>query len=258
MYGQALLGVGTIVLLLVLLVYGGIPLIVRQSVKQPAVPQLIPFPLDHPDLPAEVGQEFQSVIDQLRPAGFEPITGFAMPNATSNVKSIVLFLVNRQAKDIATATVTHAPPLLSFYVEFFSHFRYGTRQNTNNSRTDLEIFAPWPLRKTYQFPQVRDAGQLYRLHQALIARSGMRDKVFRLDEEFHGDAAAALATWGTEVLVGHAVGPGYMYLSPSENVYRLTWKGTFLVTWKLLWPRTAIRRAARYRKARRLLAELEA
>jgi hypothetical protein len=264
-----LLALGLIVLFIGLLVYGGFPVIIHWVVKQPAQPQLIPFPLDHPGLPPEVAQKFQTVIDQVRPAGFEPITGLALPNPMSSVKSIVLFLVNRQTKDYAYATGTYAgttadadaetpaaSSLQAFWVEFVSHFRYGPRLRTNNSASDLGAVCPRGKQPTSQFPEVEDAGRLYRLHQALVARSGMRDKVFRLDEEFQGNAVAAVGAFMVEAFA-ETVGPGYMYLSPGDRAYRPTWKGAFLMTWKLMWPMTAIRRAARNRTARRLLAELD-
>jgi hypothetical protein len=97
---------------------------------------------------------------------------------------------------------------------------------------------------------------LYRLHQVLVGRSGLRDKVLRLDEEFHGNAVAAVGAFMMEAFA-EVIGPGYMYLSPADKMYRPTWKGAFLMTWPLMWPMTVLRRAARDRRARRLLAELE-
>jgi hypothetical protein len=264
-----LLVVGSLVLLLVLLVYAGLPVLIHQTLKQPAQPQVLPFPLDHPGLPKEVACQFQTVIDQLRPAGFEPVTGLALPNALSTVKRIVLVLVNRPAKDSAYAMVTYGgtaaaaetaasapPPIRSFCVEIVSRFRLGPVLHTANGTSDISVFAPRPRHTINRFPQVEDAGRLYVLHQALVARSGLRDKAFRLDEEFHGDAAAAAAAFMVEELEDQ-VGTGYMYLSPEEKIYRPTWKGAFLMTWKLLWPVKGMRRAARERKARQLLAELE-
>ena len=48
---------------------------------------------------------------------------------------------------------------------------------------------------------------------------------------------------------------GFFYLDSRQEFYRLTWKGTFLTTWKLLWPIKQIRRAMMRRQNRRLLAE---
>ena len=48
---------------------------------------------------------------------------------------------------------------------------------------------------------------------------------------------------------------GYFYLDSRGEYYRLTWKGTFLMTWKQLWPIKQIRRAMMRRQNRGLLAE---
>jgi hypothetical protein len=83
-----------------------------------------------------------------------------------------------------------------------------------------------------------------------------RRKVFRLEVEFRGDAAASAAATMVEELED-AARAGYMALSPDGETYRPTWKGAFLMTWKQLWPAKGILRAARDRTARRLIAELE-
>jgi hypothetical protein len=144
--------------------------------------------------------------------------------------------------------------LLGFSVAIVSYFRYGPRLTTHNNTTMLATGTP--LHAIYHFPDIKDAGRLYRLHKALAARSGLHDKVFRLDDEFHGDAAATVAAF---ILDGYTddVELGYLYPSPAEKLYRPTWKGAFLMKWKSMWPMQAIRWAAADRKARRLQAELE-
>jgi hypothetical protein len=263
---MVLVGMGTVVLLK----YVSFPVLTRLVGRQSAECKLIPFPLDHPHLPTEVAQRFQTVIDQLRPAGFEPVTGLAHFDNVQEVGLIVLLLADRRAKDVAMAVVSYgytsetspaerkAKPvttwLLGFSVVIVSYFRYGPRLTTHNSN---QFVTGTPLHAIHRFPDVKDAGRLYRLHQALAARSGMHDKVFRLDEEFHGDAAAAVAAF---ILEGYAddVDLGYLYLSAAEKLYRPTWKGAFLTRWEAMWPMEGIRWAAADRKARRLQAELEA
>jgi hypothetical protein len=250
---------------LALLVYVGGPVLVHSKLKQAADPRLIPFPVDHPDLPKDADRTFQSVIDQLRPAGFEPVTGLAMPDQTPNVKAIMLVLANRPAKDSAFVTIAYARVVTqgsaewqkkSYSVEFVSNFRDGTAVHTTNTRTPA-VMAPWPGHAMARFPDVQNARRLYRLHRGLVARAPSPGQVFRVDEEFRGDAAAAVAASAVEQLEAQ-VPAGYMYLAPDEGVYRPTWKGAFLMTWRLLWPVTALRRTALDRRARRLMAELEA
>jgi hypothetical protein len=267
-----LLAAGAIVLLRGLLIYIGVPVSMRLGLKIPVETQLLPFPLDDPSLPMEIAQDFHAVIDQLRPAGFEPIAGLAnqQSNAISGSKSIMLLLANRQAKDVATAVVTYMestlgtgrgkPPVQlcrSSSVEIVSDFRCGRNIATTNVSSDLTPYPQCPMCLATLFPGMKDAARLYRLHQALVARSAFGDKVLRLDEEFQGDGAAALAAVMVEDQL-RMVRIGYWYSSPSEKVYRPTWKGAFLTSWNLVWPMKTIRRAAVYRKARRLLAELEA
>jgi hypothetical protein len=49
---------------------------------------------------------------------------------------------------------------------------------------------------------------------------------------------------------------GYKYLDPDANAYRMTIKGAYIMTWRLLWPLKPMRFAARRRKADRELKEL--
>jgi hypothetical protein len=240
--------------------YAGYPVVMRLILTQGARPELTPFSLDDPDLPEQEARYFRAVIEELGPEGFEPVTGLGLPSQTPLVKEVLLLLVNRQTKDAAMAVMMYAkvaplPGRKVFYAGFWTQFRDGMVVSTHNC-TDLDGFPPRPKHTAGRFPAVRDAGRLYRLHRALTARSGSGDRVLRLDEEFGGDAAAYVAAMMVEELedVDRA---GYMALARDGKVYRPTWKGAFLMTWKELWPAKAIRRAARSRTARRLIAELE-
>jgi hypothetical protein len=247
------------VLLFLLLTYVGGPLLIHRTMRLPTEPRLIPFALDHPSLPPEDARDFQAVADQLRPAGFEPVAGLAAPEQAPKVRAILLLLANRKARDLAMATTMYAdstagPPRRSFYVEFVSRFRDGTVVLTNNT-SQAGVFGPRPTHTAGYFPAVKEADRLYRLHQQLVARHPAGAKVLRLDEEFGGDARAAVAASMVEEMEAQ-VKIGYLYLSTHEQVYRPTCKGAFLMTWKLLWPLNAIRKARRERAAARLTAEL--
>jgi hypothetical protein len=227
--------------------------------KLDAEPEVVPFDLDHPSLPSEVADYFQMVTDRLGPDGFERVAGLALPRQAPGVRAIALLLANRKAKDIAVATAMYAnragaPPRRTFYLELVSQFQDGTVVHTNNAEA-LAVFGPRPTHTPGRFPMVQDARQLYRLHRELVARSATSAKKFRLDEEFHGDAAAAMAVSMIEEMEAQ-LGTGYLYLSPAEKMYRPTAKGAFLMAWKLLWPMKTILRARRDRTARRLQAEL--
>lgn len=251
---------GVFVFLWAVLMYVGAPVLIHQTLKQSARPELYPFPPDDPSLPDAEARDFQAVIDELGPEGFEPVTGLTLPSQTPNVKAVLLLLANRQTKDAAMASAMYAitPAGMRrsvFYVAFATRFRDGSVVQTNNSGVPGS-FPPRPGHTVGRLPSVQDAARLYRLHRALVARSGSGRKVFRLDEEFRGDAAAYAAATMVEELED-AARAGYMALSPDGETYRPTLKGAFLMTWKQLWPTKGILRAARDRTARRLIAELE-
>jgi hypothetical protein len=249
--------VGFAILFLLPYVLG--PIMLRLTLTQQANPEVVPFPIDHPDLPEPVRDHFDTVTTQMARVGFEPISGLALPRQTPNVKAVILLFVNRTTKDAAIATAIYAdkldPPLQTAYVEIISRYRDGTLVQTNNS-SQMGAFPSKEGATTTYIPSVPQADRLYRIHQALAERSA-RDavKVLRLDEEFHGDAVAYMAFAMREELDGQ-IETGYMFLSPDGEVFRPTWKGAFLMCWAMLFPFKQIRFARRDRKEQRVLEEL--
>jgi hypothetical protein len=237
------------------------PILIRRSVTQKLDPDLVPFPPDHPSLPADVAQHFREATRQLVEAGFEVLTGFGLPRQTPRVRAVLILFANRVTKEAAMATAMYGdlpdgPQLQTAYVEIISLFRDGALVQTNNSRV-LGAFPKRPGVFTTQFPQVHNIARLVTLHRALVERyGGVGEKRLRLDEEFHGDARAYLAACMREELE-RQVPNGYMFLSESEGLFRPTWKGAFLMTWKQLFPFKQLREAYRDRRAKQLVAEIE-
>jgi hypothetical protein len=237
------------------------PILIRFTLRQSAEPEIVPFDVDDPELPDKVATYFRRVSEALEPLGFDVVAAMALPKQVPRVKAVLLMLANRTSKDAALASVLYAQQpdgtqVHNAFVEYVARFRDGTLVQTNNSK-ELNAFAPRPDQITTQFPMVRVAGRLYRLHQAMVERhGGTGRKILRLDEEFHGDAVAYLAQSLVEELDSQ-IETGYMYRSRQEPAYWPTWKGAFLMTWGQLWPFKAIRRARRDRKARQLMAELQ-
>jgi hypothetical protein len=235
------------------------PIMLRLNMTQQAHPEVVPFPIDHPDLPEPVRDHFDAVTGEMARVGFQPVAGLALPRQTPDVRAIILMFANRSTRDAAIATAIYAdkldPPLQTAYVEIISRFRDGALVQTNNSNQ----MGAFPVKEgvtTTYIPTVPQADRLYRIHQALVERHA-RDavKVLRLDEEFRGDAAAYLTVGMREELEGQ-IGTGYMFLTSGGDVFRPTWKGAFLMCWALLFPWKQLRFARRDRKAQRLLEEL--
>jgi hypothetical protein len=251
-----------VLVLLVTLVYWFGPILIRFTMRQAAEPELHAFDPSDPLLPLQVAVHFRRVRAALEPAGFEVVEGLALPDQTPRVKAVLLLLVHRLNKDVAVATAIYGKmrdetTLQTAYVEFVSRYRDGTVVQTNNT-DQLSAFAPRPHITSIRLPMIRKPDRLYQLHQAAAkGHHQSSGKVLRLEEEFRGDAVAYLTRTLVEELEGQ-IETGYMYLSAAENVFRPTWKGAVLMTWGLLWPYSAIRRARRDAKARRLLKELDA
>lgn len=245
-------------LVLVLLVYGGLPLLIYLMFKNEARPTLEVFVPSDPTLPLLVREHFKNSCDELIPLGFEYVTGMRLPQMTENAMAIMIVLVNRPAGDAAAAISIYAKndevwDLQTSYIEFSTTLQSGITVNTQNS-TALSAFPPQPKSENHRLPSVRDTRQLYQVHQQLLARHNAT-KVMRLDEEFSGDAVAFVG----EVLhqeMAAAADDGYLYLTADGKHFRATIKGALIMTWQEMFPFKQIRRASQDRKAKQELAEL--
>jgi len=248
-----------ILLGIALFVYGGLPLLIYLTFKNEAKATLQPFAPQDQTLPHLVREHFKNACDELMPLGFEYIAGMRLPQMADNVMAILIVLVNREAGDAAAAISIYAKSdevwdLQTSYVEYSTRFRSGITINTQNS-TALSAFPPAEDSLNHRFPTVRDARQLYEIHQRLMSTRSADVKVMRLDEEFHGDAVAFVRT-ALHVEMLEAAKAGYLYLTSDEKHFRATVKGAWLMTWKELFPFKQIRRALSDRKAKQQLAEL--
>jgi len=244
---------------LVLLAYGGLPLLIYATFKNEAHATLQTFVPSDPTLPHLVREHFKNACDELMPLGFEYVTGMRLPQMTVNVMAIMIVLVNRRAGDAAAAISIYAKSdevwdLQTSYVEYSTAFRSGVTINTQNS-TAMSAFPPLEESENHRFPSVRDARQLYQVHQQLLSRQHAATKIMRLDEEFDGDAVAFVRAVMRREMEG-AAADGYLYLTSDSKYFRATLKGAYLMTWQELFPFKQIRRARRDRQAQQQLAEL--
>lgn len=257
---KILIGIAVVVAL-VLAPYILGPILIWKTLRQSAKPRIGTFPADDPKLPKKVAAYFRTVTEALEPLGFEVAEGLTLPEQTPNVKAIVLMYANRRDKVAAIASAMFAKEdgktkLKTTYVEFATKYRDGNSLLTNNV-DQISAFAPRDDVTITRLPKVTEADRLYQIHKAMEKREGNRSgKVFRLDEEFKGDAAAYLAAAMVEELDSQ-LEPGYLYLTSDEEEYRPTWKGAFLMTWGQLPPFKNLAESRRDREARYLLAELE-
>jgi hypothetical protein len=146
--------------------------------------------------------------------------------------------------DTATGQRRHATLL------FQTRFEDGTEVATANNQITVGL-PPLPETTAVWLPEVGDTRQLYRVHQQVRDSLGRSKKRLSV-----GPDPVAFLTAGRDRIRAHHVATGYYYLDELHGVYRPTWKGAVLMTWRLIWPLRPLYRAWRRRPTRQLLREL--
>ena len=249
-----ILGRPVFIAALAVIVYVGGPVLVRFTQKQPAHPELAPVELQ--GLPAQVSEFFQRTAENLAAEGFTPAARLAY--AQRNVAFVVELHLNRPAGDAAAAIAayertTDAARLKTSYVEFATECADGSALDTNNSSVHI-VLPQRPGKRLLQLPDVQDVSLLYKVHRAALEEFTAAKKG-RLPAP--GEERSDLAASMIKELVA-AADAGYMYLDETSDVYRPTWKGAFLMTWKSIWPGSAIVKARMRRKVAPILSQVTA
>ena len=135
---------------------------------------------------------------------------------------------------------------------FLTEFADGTKVTTNNNNFPSYFPPPRPPVHAFAFPQVRDPGRLYEVHQAVV---GQFDEG-SLRHDPIGDDPDAYLKRSQQREYARFLACGYQYLDEAKGVQRLTWKGAFMATLKMIWPVRQIRKVWRRWKAARMLHEL--
>ena len=245
---------GLIALLIVKLVFSGIvmPVIVHAKQRQAAK---LRFDLFNPqNLPQDKAVYFVKNLQMLQKEGFEP-AAFVSWESHENQRILFALAVNRENRDMAMSVFATAGmetnPVEVRYTEFCTVFTDSSEINTNcNPQPDvLKQFAD---KKVFSFPRIRDPHHLYILHRGLLAR-------FALGKE------AVLPPKDTEVMavqmsvtrfLDRQAKAGYFRTDESGEILMPTWKGAFLMTWKLAWPMGFIWNILRRRRMNLLLSQL--
>ncbi|HZN38019.1 MAG TPA: hypothetical protein VFD82_04405 [Planctomycetota bacterium] len=247
-------GLFGLLLAIVALIYVGAPLLVRFTMKQKAAPVFEPL---HPDRsPPEAARHFEAVGKALSGDGFVEATRLALSGFMPNTTILLAAFENQATQDAAIAVAAYVDVrgvtrLRTAYLEFSNGFTDGRSVSTNNT-AELSVYREPEWRVMTQFPQVQDCALLYRIHQALVQRASGRKKPLPRQDGWDALLREAMVREMTS-----QIEPGYLRLSPTGELYTPTWKGAFLMTWKLLPPVKGILLRARARRAEKTLAELQ-
>jgi len=250
----ALIALAVIVIVALPFVLG--PFLVRRNVRQKARPELQALDTESGELPAEVYQHFLRTVEVLKEDGFRVCGYYRQAGQATRVTLYLALFKNDAQHDLGLGAAMYAAvkgqsSLRTSFVAFSTHFRDGLQVNTGNT-AQLGVHAEVPTRKGKTFPDVTDPRRLYRIHRALCSRWGRAEtEPLPADAELPARVAQNMAGE-----LQDQAAAGYYYLDSAGGCFRPTWKGAFLMTWKLCWPVTSIRKALRASRNAVLLREL--
>ena len=199
---------------------------------------------------------FSSMIQSLESEGFVVASHLCQRDMAPGATGYITILIHYANKDSAALVHMRAEndalAIETSYLEFNSGYADGCEINTNNC-SDLNVFKQVPEIRVFRFPDVKDPRRLYSLHRELSARYG-------------SNAEKTVPSKGMEVMyissstirdIAKQAEFGYYYLDKENERYRPTWKGAFLMTWKLAWPIYPIRKSMLRNREKALLKSLE-
>jgi hypothetical protein len=241
-----------LLLLFVAILYIGVPLHIRFSHRHAANPQFRAFKFANID--PSLSQFFIAYVNDFFDLGFDEPTLVQIHGASPHTNSYVIMWLNRPKGDKAMLVAVVAPSFgrKLVYIEFSTRYESGEVFDTSNSS---ELLFP-PGRETIrtQLPQVHDPRLLYQLHSHVMGKHHISGKRVLYEP---GNALDYLARSVLIKSFEKYTRRGLMYYDEGNNCYRPTLKGAFLMTWLLLEPIKTFRKAALWRKARKIVEEFE-
>jgi uncharacterized protein DUF4253 len=228
------------------------PVLVYRRQRQSPRPSFEPFNSNkHSVLPQLQGLMGQNAAS-LERAGFKVVADLFRTDRATRMRVI---LMDTPAEDLAVllgVSPALRPERGACSVELVAWFE-GDRSLTVQNSPIPGAFAPVTGRDRARFRTVRDPARLYRIYQALLARRYGAAR--RAAPDYRTDPPSFLAAAMSREL-RQQVGTGYFRLDSAADVYRPTWKGAWLMCWKLLQPFRDIREWLSDQRARALLREL--
>lgn len=223
---------------LLLKIYGALfllgPIVLRATFRFRAKvdPQLV-----HQDsLPSEVRQFMAPRVLAIAGLGFEPVGYINVGALAGGTQSFMALLSNPRTLEWADVSVVKSAKQVKGYSEFITRCSDDKQVDTNTNNSSPVLF-PWPAYHVFRFPQIKDTFTLYRVHRMLVEQNtgGSRPELPGKGQEL-AELKRRLDRYGVRQQQR-----GYMYLEPSGEYFRLTWKGAILGGWRSIWPISLLR-----------------
>ncbi|HZU37665.1 MAG TPA: hypothetical protein VFA18_17220 [Gemmataceae bacterium] len=188
------------------------------------------------------------IIEDLESLGFQVRGHWGTKNSIA--KAQLTLMEHPNTLDLGNVIDTRARLRRHITLFFQTRFADGTLLVTSNNRITVGLPLS-PEATPVWLPEVRDPRHLYAVHQQVRESMMLGKKPLGVGP----DPIAFLIARSKENLQQFANG-GYFYLDEAGGVYRPTWKGAFLMTWRLLPPIRPFYVAWRRRRTRKLLRHL--
>jgi len=228
------------------------PVVVYRRQRQNARPSFVPFDAAQHQVPQALDVAMQQNVASLERAGFTTVADLFRMDRSTRMRVILL---DTPAGDLGL--VLGVLPILKpergvCAVELVARFE-GDRSLSVQNTAIPGAFARVPGRDKERFRNVRDPARLYRIYQALLSRRYGATR--RAPPDHREDPAGFLAAAMAREL-RQQVDTGYFWLDNTADAYRPTWKGAWLMCWKLLQPFRDVGEWRSDRRAKALLREL--
>lgn len=236
-----------------LLPFVAAPIFVRFQSTHPTTPQFEPTSLAQ--LPPDVAESFNRFIHTMNADGFIFLGYFRQLAYMKGVGFYLALLKNPATGEMVYIIEMFAKKGLASvrqsHFEFCSEFSNGVEITTNNGQQP-RIHKSTPEMQLFMFPEVNNPRLLYQLHRRLCDRFAPgAQNVMPAD-----GAEAFILSYGTVKDIRRQAEYGLYYLDEKAGVFRPTWKGAYLMTWKLAWPVGPMRKAAMRRSSRATMKSL--
>jgi hypothetical protein len=227
-------------ILLLLKIYGALfilgPIVLRATFRFKA--KLDPQLVSRETLPMEVQQFMAPRVSAISGQGFELVGYVNVGTLAGSTQSFMALLSNSRTQEWADVSVVKSAKanVLKGYIEFITRCSNDAQVDTNTNST-APVLSPWPAYHIFRFPQIKDAFTLYRVHRMLVQQNiGEGKPELPAKGQEMAELKRRLERYGVRQQER-----GYMYLDPSGQYFRLTWKGSILGAWRSIWPISLLR-----------------
>lgn len=215
--------------------------------------------MEIPSAPPEAAQHLVLAAQDLAACGFVAAAHFRIDLAAQgpNKESYLSLWRNDAASTIARViwarfAVAHVQyTLTSFALAFTTTLDDGRELITTNALTN-STYPPDPMVDVVRWRGMNHAPTLFKLHAARIER--LRGGVAVMMPDMSHGAIERLVRKDEEAFVKRAIEIGYLRRDASGAVLR-TLRGSYLMTWRILWPWKQLIARRQDRKLQRTLAE---